>query len=83
MNYEGSITLTSRWKCRTFMQDVGTRLAVVMVRIAEDFILNLHNSDSYKCYKLDIVSCIHLLTYSCNIVQGVALTISALEEKWL
>jgi len=23
VNYEGSITLTCRWICRTFMQDIG------------------------------------------------------------
>jgi len=52
-----------------------------MVRIAEDFSLQLHSCESYKCNKLDIVSCIHFLTYSCNIVQDVALTSSALESE--
>jgi len=47
-----------------------------MVCIAEDFNLLLHSSFSDK---LDIVSCIHFLTYSCNIVQDVALTSSVLE----
>jgi hypothetical protein len=36
-------------------------------------------SESHKCRKLDIVSYIHFLTYSCNIAQEVALTSSALE----
>jgi len=45
-----------------------------MVRIAEYLTLKLHGCDSYKYDKVDILSCIHFLTYSCNIVQQVALT---------
>jgi hypothetical protein len=36
-------------------------------------------SETHKRRKLDIVSCIHFLTYSCNILQVDALTSSALE----
>jgi len=61
MNYESSITLTSRRRRRTFMQAAGTSLAVVMVSISEEFSLKLHSSEGYKCRMLDIVSCIHFL----------------------
>jgi len=56
-------------------------LLVVMVRIAEEFNLKLHGSGRYKCRKLDIVSCIHFLTYSCNIVQAVVLTRTCIRVK--
>ena len=36
-------------------------------------------SEGRKCFKIDIVSCTQFLSYSCNIVQEVALTSSALE----
>jgi len=54
-----------------------------MVRISEEFSLKRHGSESHKCRKLDIVSCIHFLTYSCSIVKEVALTSSALESEEL
>jgi len=37
------------------------------VRISEEFSLQLHGSESHKCRQLDIVSCIHYLSFSCNI----------------
>jgi hypothetical protein len=40
-----------------------------------------HQSESHKCRKLDIVSYIHFLTYSCNIVQEFALTITCIRVK--
>jgi hypothetical protein len=36
-------------------------------------------SESHKCRKLDIVSCIHFQTYSCDIVQELHLHAGALE----
>ena len=56
-------------------------LVVVMVRIAEEFNLKLRGSRRYKCRKLDIFSCIQLLTYSCSIVQGVVLTSTCARVK--
>jgi len=54
---------------------VNQPLAFVMLRIAEEFSLQLHGFEGYKCRTFDVVSCIHFLTYSCNIVQEVALKI--------
>ena len=62
---------------------VNQPLAVVMLRIAEEFSVQQHGSECYKCRTLDIVNCIHFLTYSCNILQEVALTSSALESEIL
>jgi len=50
MNCEDHITLTWRWRRRTFMQDVGRSLAVGMVSISEEFSLQLHGSESHKCH---------------------------------
>jgi len=60
---------------------VNQPLAVVMLRIAEEFSLQLHGSECYKCRMLDIVSCIHFLTYSCNIVQEIALPSTCIRVK--
>ena len=76
-------TEMERWRNGNVTYCVNQPLAVVMLRIAEGFSLQLHGSEGYKCRMLDIVSCIHFLTYSCNIVQEVALSSSALESEIL
>ena len=53
-------------------------LVTFLVHIAEKFNLQLRCSKNYKCCKLDTVSSIYFLTYRCNIVQEVALTITCI-----
>jgi len=76
-------TVMERWGNGSVTYSVNQPLAVVMLRIAEEFSLQLHGSEGYKCRQLDTVSSTHSLTYSCNILQEVALTSSALETEIL
>jgi len=65
------------------MQEVGTVLAVVLVRFAEEFCLQLRGCKNYKCCKLDIVSCIHFLTYCFNIVREFVLASTCIRVKYI
>jgi hypothetical protein len=73
MTYEGS---TSFVAAEDVLKSTKTSTRVIGLYDAHCRTLQ---SESHNCRKLDIISWIHFLTYSCNIVQGVALTSSALE----
>jgi hypothetical protein len=72
MTYEGSTLFFAA-------QDVQSTKTSTHVTGRYDAHRRTRRSESHKCRKLDIVRYIHFLTYSCNIVQEVALTSSALE----
>jgi hypothetical protein len=72
MAYEGSTSFVAA-------EDVQSTKTSTRVIGRYDVRRRTLQSESHKCRKLDIVNCIHFLTYSCNIVQEVALTSSALE----
>jgi len=46
-------------------------------------IIYILGCESPICCKLDTVSCIHILTYSCNIVQEVALISTCISVKYI
>jgi hypothetical protein len=73
MTYEGSTTFVA---AEDVVQSTKT---VTRVIGRYDAYRRTLQSERHKCRKLDIVNYIHFLTCSCNIVQEVALTSSALE----
>jgi hypothetical protein len=75
MTYEGSTTFVAA--------EDAVRSSKTLIRVIDRYgaYRRTLQSECPKCRKLDMVSCIHYLTYRCNIVQGVALKRTCIKVK--
>jgi hypothetical protein len=75
MTYEGSTSFVAA--------EDAVRSSKTLVRVIGRYGAHRRTlqSEYHKCLKLDILSCIHFLSYRCNIVQEVALTSTDIKIK--